>query len=210
MREARGGFTFNGQVGPWFTPTATPQLVGLADFLAGYIDVSNATIATGNPRRDFYFNSFSWYAQDSWQATPRLSVNYGLRWDYNGPLYDPTHTVSTFLASAPGGLAVPPQTLDSLYPRDLNDFAPRLGFAFSPKRGGKTVIRGAWGIYYDTIGGNLFIDNRAIPGGRGVSRNPGGANPVFSVSNASRLTVVGGQPIFGGGRAATSFWRVCD
>jgi len=88
-----------------------------------------------------------------------------------------------------------------LYPKDLNNFAPRLGFAFTPSRGGKTVIRGAWGVYYDIPNGNLIIDNRAKPGGRGVSRNPGPANlnPVFDISNPDSITVDpnGVAPIFG-------------
>jgi len=198
LRDARGNFLFDGaapQSGGW---GGTQQQNSLADFLAGYINTSNANIATGDPIRDWYVNSVSWYAQDSWQVGPRLNFNYGVRWDYNSPIYDPTHTVSTFLATAPGGLAIPPQTLSTLYPRDWNNFAPRLGFAFTPTRGGKTVIRGAWGIYYDVVNGNLFIDNRAQPGGRGPSRNPGGPNPVFSIENdAGSLTVVQNQPVFG-------------
>jgi hypothetical protein len=200
IRDARGNFDFDGAApqsgaGGW---GGTQQQNSLADFLAGYINKSNANIATGNPVRNWYVNSVSWHAQDNWQVTPRLNFNYGLRWDYNSPIYDPTHTVSTFLPSAPGGLAIPPQTLSTLYPRDLNNFAPRLGFAFTPTRGGKTVIRGAWGIYYDVTNGNLFIDNRAKPGGRGPSRNPGGPKPVFSIQNdGGPLTVVNQQPIFG-------------
>jgi hypothetical protein len=202
FRDARGNFDFDGkapQSGGWgATGQFAAQLDSLADFLAGYINTSNGNIATGDPRRNWYVNSVSWYAQDNWQVTPRLNFNYGLRWDYNSPIYDPTHTVSTFLPSAPGGLAIPPQTISTLYPRDLNNFAPRLGFAFTPTRGGKTVIRGAWGLYYDTTNGNLFIDNRAKPGGRGPSRNPGGPKPVFSIQNdGGALTVVQGQPIFG-------------
>jgi hypothetical protein len=202
LRDVRGNFLFDGaapQSGGWgATGPKKSALNSLADFLAGYINKSNANIASGDPRRDYYVNSFSWHAQDNWQVTPRLNFNYGLRWDYNGPIYDPTHTISTFLPSAPGGLAFPPQTISTLYPRALNNFAPRLGFAFTPTRGGKTVIRGAWGIYYDTINGNLFIDNRAKPGGRGVARNPGGTNPVFSIQNDNGpLTVVKDQPIFG-------------
>src|SRR2546425_12789886 len=117
-------------------------------------------------------------------------------------MYDRAHTISTFLPGATSlfnGLAYPGQPgspIDSLYPRDLNNFAPRLGFAFSPRRGGKTVIRGAWGVYYDIANGNLFIDNRARPGARGVARNPGGTNPVFSISNTSLIRVVKDQYLF--------------
>jgi hypothetical protein len=199
LRDARGAFFFDGQVGPWYVPGTTPTAEdGLADFLAGSIDVENATIATGDPRRSWYVNSFSLFAQDNWQVSPRLSLALGLRYEYDGPLYDPTHTSSTFLPAAPGGLAFPPHVISSLYPPDRNNFAPRLGFAFAPIRGGKTVLRGAWGIYYDIPNGSLFIDNQAYPGGRGVARNPGGANPVFTVTNENPITVIAGQPIFGG------------
>ncbi len=204
LREARGGFLFDGTAGPWLTPAQKagtapiPPEQSLADFLAGKINVENGAIARGDPRRNYYVNSFSMYAQDNWQFSPRLNFNYGVRYDYNGPLYDPTNTLSTFLPTAPGGLAFPPQTLETLYPRDRNNFAPRLGFAFTPRKGGKTVIRGAWGIYYDITNGNLFIDNRAKPGGRGVARNPGGTNPVFTITNESTITVDPNQCLFGG------------
>jgi Carboxypeptidase regulatory-like domain len=208
LRNMRGAFLFDGTVGPW-APTSgapTPE-ESLADFLAGFIAATNGGIATGDPRRDYYVNSMYGYAQDNWQVSPRLNVTLGLRYEYNGALYDPTHTISTFLPGATSllnGLAYPGQSgspIDSLYPTDKNNFAPRLGFAFTPQRGGKTVIRGAWGMYYDIPNGNLIIDNRARPGGRGVSRNPGPANlnPVFDLSNPDPITVDpnGTAPIFG-------------
>jgi hypothetical protein len=205
LRDARGLFLLDGTAGPWAPASGTPTPEeALADFLAGFIAKGNGTIATGDPRRDYYVNSIYWYAQDNWQATPRLNFTYGLRYEYNGPLYDPSHTISTFLPSAPGGLAFPGQPgspIDSLYPKDLHNFGPRLGFAFTPKRGGKTVIRGAWGLYYDIPAAKFFIDNRAAgssPGGRGVARNPGGSNPVFSISNTNPITVVQNVPLFGG------------
>lgn len=198
LRDARGAFFFDGQVGPWFIPGTTPTAQdGLADFLAGFIDIENATIATGDPRRNWYVNSVSGFGQDSWQVSPRFSLSIGMRYEYNGPLYDPTHTSSTFLPAAPGGLAFPPHIISSLYPPDRNNIAPRLGFAFTPVRGGRTVFRGAWGVYYDVPNGNLFIDNQARPGGRGVSRNPAGPNPVFTVTNENQITVVEDEPIFG-------------
>jgi hypothetical protein len=193
LRSARGLFFFDGTVGPWSgSSQITTEDVALADFLAGFVAIGNAAIRIGDPRRNYYVNSFSGYAHDNWQLTPRLNINFGLRYEYNGPLYDPTHSVSTFLPTAPGGLAFPPQVISTLYPRDLNNFAPRLGFAFSPLRGGHTVIRGAWGVYYDIPNGSLFIDN-----GGGVASNPGGSKPVFFISNTDPITVVAGQYLFG-------------
>jgi len=208
LRNTRGAFLFDGTVGPW-APTSgapTPE-ESLADFLAGFIAPTNGGIATGDPRRNYYVNSSYGYGQDNWQVSPRLNLTLGLRYEFNGPMYDPTHTISTFLPGATSlfnGLAYPGQQgspIDSLYAKDRNNFAPRLGFAFTPQRGGKTVIRGAWGVYYDIPNGNLIIDNRARPGGRGVSRNPGPANlnPVFDLSNPANITVDpnGAAPIFG-------------
>jgi len=204
LRSTRGAFLFDGTAGPW--QSTTPE-GSLADFLAGMIARTNGGIAIGDPRRDYYVNSFYGYGQDNWQVSPRLNLTLGLRYEYNGALYDPTHTISTFLPGATSlfnGLAYPGQPgspIDSLYPTDRNNFAPRLGFAFTPQRGGKTVIRGAWGVYYDIPNGNLIIDNRAKPGGRGVSRNPGptNLNPVFDLSNPDPITVDpnGVAPIFG-------------
>ena len=202
LREARGIFSWDGTAGPWKNdPSFSTTQKALADFLAGFISEGNGTIATGDPRRDWFVNSFSGYAQDNWQVTPRLNVNYGVRYDYNGPFHDPSNAVGIFLPSAPGGLAFPGQPgspIDSLYPADHHNFAPRVGFAFTPSRGGKTVIRGAWGLYFDIPNGNLFIDNRgARDAGRGASRNPGGPKPVFSITNDSQITVVKDQLIFG-------------
>jgi hypothetical protein len=208
LRNMRGSFTFDGTVGPWAPASGSPTPEeSLADFLAGFIAPTNAGIATGDPRRDYYVRSIYSYVQDNWQLNPRLNLTLGLRYEYNGPMYDPTHTISTFLPGATSlvnGLAYPGQPgspIDSLYPPDRNNFAPRLGFAFTPHRGGKTVIRGAWGVYYDVPNGNLIIDNRAKPGGRGVSRNPGPANlnPVFDLSNPTAIAVdpTGTALIFG-------------
>jgi len=200
LREVRGAFPFDGSAGPWANDTSFSSTQrSLADFIAGYIKAGTASIATGDPQRDYYVNSFEWWAQDNWQATPRLNINYGVRYTFNGRMYaGGSKPISIFLPTAPGGLAVVGKDIDALYPADHNNLAPRLGLAFSPERGGKVVIRAHYGVYYDIVNGNLFIDNRAgSDAGRGVSRNPGGPAPVFSVSNPSLVIVQQGQFIFG-------------
>lgn len=203
LREARGAFYWDGTAGPWANDASfsTPEKA-LADFLGGCIAPGRGVIATGDPRRNWFVNSLYGYVQDTWQANPRLSLNLGLRYDYNGPFFDPTHTISTFLPGfTPTGLAFPGQPgspINSLYPKDLDNFSPRFGFAFSPEKEGKTVIRGAWGLYHDVPNGNLFMDNRgATDAARSASRNPGGPNPVFTITNQSQITVVAGQYLFG-------------
>ena len=190
----RGEFNFTGTAGPWAAAPAgtfSAAQMGLADFLAGYL-LSGAengnSIALGSPTRNWYAESGSGYVHDNFQLGPRLNINYGVRYDYYTPYHDPTHSISsfwpTFTSTTPPGLGFPGQSgspINSLYPPDHHEFAPRLGFAFTPHRGGKTVIRGGWGLYYDITNGQDLVDNGADSGALGVSRNPGGPNPVFTV-----------------------------
>ena len=201
QRNIRGAFSFDGSNGPWAKDTTlnTPTKA-LADFLAGILGPDYGSIATGDPQRVYDTNSISWWAADTWQVNPKLSFNYGVRYDYNGVIHEVgSKGISTFLPGAPGGFAIIGKDLSQLYPKDLNNFAPRMGFAYTPVRGGKTVIRGGYGVYYDMINGNYFIDGRATgysSGERGISRNPVGNTPVFGVS-AGPLTIKDGAYIFG-------------
>ncbi len=199
-RELRGAFAFDGSAGPWAKDSAfSSTQKAFADFLGGYIGAGNGSIATGDPQRVYYVNSMDGWIQDNWQMTPRLNVNYGVRYTFNGRIHeDGAKGLSIFLPSAPGGFAFDGKGIQGLYPKDLNNFGPRMGFAFSPKRGGSTVIRGSYGIYYDIPNGNLFIDNRAgSDAGRGFSRNPAGPAPVFSISNPDLIQVQKDQLLFG-------------
>ena len=66
------------------TPRVSSNVLALADFLAG--DVSRSSIAVGDPTRLVFVKTFSLFAQDAWQFNQKLTFNYGLRWDYEGPL----------------------------------------------------------------------------------------------------------------------------
>lgn len=204
QRDVRGGFYWSGDEGPWAADTSLPAPAkSLASFLAGYLGPDRGNIATGDPQRVYIVNSYEWWAQDNWQVSPRLDINLGLRYTFNGRIHEDGHKgISTFIPSLTGaqypGFGFPGKGIDALYPGDYNNFSPRIGFAFTPKRGGKTVIRGGYGVYYDIVNGNLFIDNRAgSSAGRGISRNPAGPTPVYTVT-AGPATIQNGVPIFGG------------
>ncbi len=199
QRNVRGSFSFNGTAGPW--DNGSP-VAALADFLAGYLgpQASQASISTGQPQRVYQEDAFSWWASDSWKVNQKLTLNYGVRYEYNQPLHEVTDRgISTFLPSSPTGFGIVGQGISSLYPADKHAFAPRLGFAYTPVRGGKTVIRGGYGVYFDVLNGNYFIDGAAGSGAAGVSRNPVGKTPVFGVTAGTdpASVVQNGVYIFG-------------
>ena len=151
------------------SPSLAPRLYGQATTF-----FSMATALTGTaftvgvssqrgPVEPVYLN-WSFYGQDNWKITRRLSLTYGLRYEINPPpseangkdpatltqLNDP-HT----FALAPAGR--------SLWNTTYNNFAPRIGvnFQLSQKPGRETALRGGYGIFYDMgsgVGGDAFIN----------------------------------------------------
>ena len=96
-----------------------------------------------------------------------------------------------------GGINFVGKDIGSLYPARYNNFAPRFGFAYSPGNANKFVLRGNYGIYYDSPNLNAFGDNRPPnSGATGLIYNPAGPSPIFSTTRAN-YTIVSGQPVFG-------------
>jgi hypothetical protein len=152
----------------------------------GIFDFGNDTNFTGNPLADFvggFYDSYAqfsravygirttdwhFFGQDSWKIWPRLTLSYGLRYEYNSPLEDPHNEILGFFPGqqskvfpgAPKGILYPgdPQTPNRglTYP-DRNNFAPRFGFAWDMLGKGKLVMRGAFGIFYDIEDGALNL-----------------------------------------------------
>ena len=194
QRNKRGTFSFDGSQGPWSKDaTVSASDKALADFLAGY--VASASLTLGNLQRNYYSNAYTWFVQDTFQVNPHLSLNYGINWIYQAPFSDPTNRISTFIP-AKGGIVFPGKGIDTLWPRDLNNFAPRFGFAYQPTPNGKFVLRGGYGIFYDVPNLNAFADNRPPNSGAfGINANPAGSDPVYAISR-SNFNIVPGQSIF--------------
>jgi len=131
-----------------------PAVTTLANFYLGSPFSSSAN--AGNTQRTTYNNGMSFFAQDDFRIAPTLTLNYGLRWEYFGPLSEAHNLLSNL--GRDGNLAmVGTDGINGAYERDLNNFAPRLGFAWNPMP--KTVLRGGYGIYFDYVPQDLLIAN---------------------------------------------------
>ncbi len=181
FRHSLGSFTFDGTQGPWAGSCSENDRgclakLSLADFLAG--DVSSSSIAVGNAERQVKVNALDWFVQDAWQVTRKLNVNLGVRYEYFGPLHSDAKDLAVFNAAA-GAIQVQGAGLNSVFPPDRNNFGPRLGFAYQPRENGSVVVRGSFGIFYDQINMNPFLDFRPPNGGAdGLEDNPAGPSPV--------------------------------
>ena len=120
----------------------------LADFVMGV--ASLGTVNLRNIDTPLRQNNFSGFAQDDYQVTNRLVLNYGLRYELNTVLESPANRLTNY--SIARGLFTPGVDTDTgLYRGDHNNFAPRLGFALTVTKDGRTVMRGGYGVYYDAI-----------------------------------------------------------
>jgi hypothetical protein len=131
----------------------------LADFLAGTpINVLLTNAGVVNQRRYMY----SFFGQDDWKVTPRLTLNLGLRYDFGSPSYEANNKLANFDPAGAAAATTQAQALASLklatgdglaarslIKPDRNNFAPRFGFAYAVTD--RFVVRGGDGLYYNLL-----------------------------------------------------------
>lgn len=200
-RHGLGNLKFDGSQGPWADSALIDdsRVKALADFMAGYLNPNTSSIALGDPTRLVYVKTFNLFAQDSWQVNRKLTLNYGLRWDYEGPLGNDKKNLSVF-DPAEGGLVFQGAGIDSVYPKQYKNISPRLGIAYQPAGRSDLVVRAGFGVYFDTPNLNPFLDNRPANGApNGLEGNPAGSSPVSTVGPINGGVIVSGEPIFPAG-----------
>jgi Carboxypeptidase regulatory-like domain/TonB dependent receptor len=165
----------------------------LADLLAGVAAPTGTSIARGATRRDTFTDNLGAFVQDDWRVTRRLTVNLGVRYEYVGPLSEKSDLISNFIPST--GLVQVGHGLDTLYDKDWNNFAPRVGFAYDLFGRGKTVIRGAYGLFYDSPSQDFFL-LQSFPNGS-VGTNPVPGLGTYTVNFTGPVPFGPGVNIFG-------------
>ena len=161
----------------------------MASLLLGYPSSASYNVSVAYALQQFYMAPF---IQDDWRVTPRLTLNLGLRYDYESPYTERynklvtnfcTSCVNPLQASVPsltlnGGLQYTNSSDRFPYPRDLNNIQPRLGAAYQANR--TTVVRAGFGI--------IYFNTLETPIGTGFSQTTSYNNyvtsaPVNSLSN---------------------------
>jgi len=175
-----------------------------ADFLTGTLgsDHSTGTLLDGETNRHFRAKEAGLYAQDNFKLKPNLTVTYGVRWDWDGPLYEKNGLMTNFypqdydyslatdsftsVNGTPGVGIVVAGNNKTLGTKGVSDstltgrqwgFAPRLGVAWSPMK--NFVVRAGFGMFYDR--GEYFTELSASAG-LGISG-------PFSVTTQEPFTV---------------------
>ncbi len=215
--NARGVFTYS----PRFTSSAAGLADGnaFADFLLG--DPTTAQVGIGRGAIDGNTTWWQFFAQDSWQVTPRFKLDYGLRYEYNSNMTDSANNISAIDPSVAGGrvviasngagtvspaasallplLPIPYVTSaaagwnNSLLTTAPVRLAPRFGFAWSPFDT-RTVVRGSYGIYPNQAAYSIVTNlaqNLPFFVTKTVSSSATAPMPTFTTQNALVTTALG-------------------
>jgi hypothetical protein len=177
-----------------------------ADFLMGFADeFLQYPAAPSNIRT----KNIGGFFQDEWKVNNNLMLTLGVRYEYNTPKVDTQGRTFTWQYGAPRSTVFPNAPIGLMFPgdptaphgsnfRDGNDFAPRIGFAWSPSADGKLSIRGGGGVFYDILkaednfqfnGQAPFFPTADVTGFAALA-----ANPSSEPKNFSSPFVAAGQP----------------
>ena len=181
------------------------ELPCVQNYLTGELEQTpqctiNLPATQPNFARSNRFHDWAAYAQDSWKATPRLTLNYGVRYEYYGVQHNNNQNLdSNFYFGSGPGIAeqirngqvqtVPNSPIHRLWNPSYGTVAPRVGFAYDVNGDGKTSVRGGFGISYERNFGNTTFN---------VLQNP----PNYAVVELSNtpITVSSLGPLAGGGQ----------
>jgi hypothetical protein len=182
------------------------KFADLSSFLSG--TVRSGFQYSGNTIRHTFENDYGMYFQDSFHITPRVTLNYGLRWDSFGVIAEKNNLFSNFLvtsfdAATDTGTGAQAQVgtpgLPRLYEPSRKNFGPRAGIAWDVFGNGKTVLRSGFGVFFDSTSADMFLGHLPYPAffAPGPAYANFGTNPVTQATATAFETINSGQPVFG-------------
>ena len=172
-----GGYTVTGGV----QDDVEQLLLGKADF---------ANRSFGDTHRHITQNSVGFYVQDDWKIKPRLTINYGLRWDIYGTVRDTDNLEANFI---PGrGLVKVGPGVSGAYNADYRDFGPHAGFAWDVLGNGRLAVRGGYSRSFDVANFGALASPYSLARARtGIFTQPNLG--FFNVGNTSDVANAGGS-----------------
>lgn len=171
-----------------------------ASYLLGLTDNASTTLGPQEIWSNWYSSA---YVEDNWKLRPNLTINLGLRWDIDGPVYVSNNYGNSFdfyqlnpVSGTPGVVKFlnrPDYPYNNFYNTDWHRISPRFGFAWEVMP--KTVIRGGYGIYSvaPDLGANRRAPNLGFTTSAGFGSPDGGVSPAFILDNGFPSYPVGGN-----------------
>jgi hypothetical protein len=215
QQNPRGDFTFTGastQANVNGLPVAGTGS-DFAGFLLGIPDTSS--IAFGNADKYFRANAYDAYITDDWRMNPGFTLNVGVRWEYGAPITEiygrlvnlditPGFTATApVVANKPIGSLTSQAYPNSLIHPDKRGFQPRVAFSWRPMSASSMVVRGGYGVYYNTSVYQPIAIQMAqqFPLSKSLSVQNSPLNPLtlangFNVSSASTPNTFAVDPNF--------------
>jgi hypothetical protein len=148
--NARGSINFLD--GTFTGPTGVPSSQ-LEDFFAGFPTL--ASVLSGDPTRHLHNWAYAGFVQDDWRVSRSLTVNFGLRYEFNSVVKEDHNLLGNFDPNL--GLVQVGKQINAPYKPDHKNFAPRFGFAWDVSGRGNTVVRGGGGLIYETVNWQSFL-----------------------------------------------------
>jgi hypothetical protein len=156
FRAGRGRIRFQG--GQAIPPVlgGTPGTTPLEDFLAG--DPSQATFLAGDPTRNISQWLYAGYVQDDWRIAPRITLNLGLRYEFQAVPTEAHNLLGNWEPSV--GFEQVGKNISSIYNPDHRNFSPRIGIAWDVTGKGTTVVRAGGSLVYSLLSMSTFLSQQ--------------------------------------------------
>jgi hypothetical protein len=203
--EGDGGATTNAK--GRFNFKKTSSLSAIESFLEGNV-ATGSGLFVGNPVRDMHNEMVALFFQDDYRVTPKLTVNYGLRWEMATVIQEADNQLGNFDPNSATGFVQVGDGLSSPYNGDHHNFSPRLGFAYDLTGKQKTVLRGGASLMYEFVPYSAFLQL----GGNsvGIGKVPTGADLCIQgscVAGSGTIAAATVTPPVSGPNGLSTLWN---